>query len=187
MSPPSSNPMSHATAIGITCHEGAELSLPALAVIVHAPDMASATAIRDYLSSLATAPVETTADLGVEDDACGDDIDCPTCGQGHTGSAACSLRKRVIASASAPSTRDGLCREGFCSPNKPCVLPAGHRGPHQFTAKAVAVSSSSADHYQRTGSPECWCGHRKASHDPAGCCGICSCVGFAEKTSGEQS
>src|ERR1700761_4116821 len=37
-------------------------------------------------------------------------------------------------------------------------------------------ATSSADHYQRTGSPTCECGHRKVSHDAAGCCGICSCV-----------
>ncbi len=40
---------------------------------------------------------------------------------------------------------------------------------------------SSADHYQRTGSPMCECGHRKAAHDHAGCCGVCGCVVWREQ------
>lgn len=48
----------------------------------------------------------------------------------------------------------------------------------QREREAGEPAANSADHNQRLGSPECWCGHRKASHDEAGCCGICSCVKF---------
>jgi hypothetical protein len=42
-------------------------------------------------------------------------------------------------------------------------------------------ATSSADLYQRTGSPKCECGHRKAAHDHAGCCGVCACVVWREQ------